>query len=208
MTTLNPRLESFFSIKNLWIGRGEETPQFECILVIKGRDVAVAKNAGRGGCNTYLWKEPFNFTWANEKLFPLAAKVASAKEPDFKDLYSKSPSTALDSLVFDAVETARVERSLSRRRGSFRSENLDGETRNASFDEKAQWPSASTSGGPGLLKRGVKVEFGRSNGEKTVGKVLKVNRKSVIVEALESRGSKHAPGTKFRVAPSLLTILP
>lgn len=198
MTTLDPRLESFLSVKNLWVGRGEETPQFECILVIKGRDVAVAKNAGRGGCNTYFWKEPFNFTWANEKLFPLAAKVASAKEPDFEDLYSKSPSTALDSLVFDAVETARVERSISRRRGPFRSENLDGENLGV----------ASTQGTPGLLKKGAKVEFGRHNGEKTLGKVLKVNKKSVLVETLEARGSKFAVGSKFRVAPSLLTVVP
>lgn len=53
------------------------------------------------------------------------------------------------------------------------------------------------------LKPGDKVYFGRTHGEKTLGRVKKVNAKSVKVEQLESRGSfkDHRVGTTWRVAP-------
>lgn len=47
------------------------------------------------------------------------------------------------------------------------------------------------------------VRFGRPNGEKTLGKVVKVNRKSLKVEILESRGSRSQAGQVWRVHPSL-----
>jgi hypothetical protein len=206
-TTLDPRLEKLFSLRNLTIRRGDETPEFEGIMVIKGRDVAVAKNRGTGGANTYLWMAPFTHQWAEEKLLPLAVKIASAKEPEYKDLYSRSPSTALDSLVFDYIENERVERSLSRRRGPFRPEDADGEgvagspapSRTAHL-----FPNTPTTSG---LRVGAKVEFGRENGEKTTGIIKKLNRKTALVETIEARG-RHPVGTKFRVAPALLTVLP
>ncbi len=175
MTTI----DSFFTLKNVWLGRGEETPQFEAILVIKGRDVAYVKNRGTGGSNSYQWIEPFSHQWAEKKLLPVAVKVASAKEPEFADLYSRSASTALDSLVFDAVETYRFTRG------------------------KDKIPTSAPQG----LKRGATVEFGRENGEKTRGRVLKINKKSVLVETLEDRGSRHVKGAKFRVHPSLVTVV-
>jgi hypothetical protein len=54
---------------------------------------------------------------------------------------------------------------------------------------------------------GQKVYFGRKNGEKTLGKVIRVNRKNLKVEQLESRGTyrDHAVGAKWTVHPSLCT---
>ena len=57
------------------------------------------------------------------------------------------------------------------------------------------------------LSIGQQVFFGRRNGEKTLGKVLKLNRATVQVEQLESRGTlKNYPvGTKWKVAVALVT---
>lgn len=54
-----------------------------------------------------------------------------------------------------------------------------------------------------MLKIGDRVVFGRPNGQKTTGRVVRINPKSVTVESLEERG-KHDQGQKWRVAPSLL----
>lgn len=53
---------------------------------------------------------------------------------------------------------------------------------------------------------GDKVYFGRKNGEKTLGEIVKVNRKTYKVRQLESRGMyrDHAVGTKWSVAKSLV----
>jgi len=53
------------------------------------------------------------------------------------------------------------------------------------------------------LKVGQKVVFGRTNGERTVGTVLKVNGKSVKVRQDEARGGKPV-GTEWRVHPTLV----
>jgi hypothetical protein len=60
------------------------------------------------------------------------------------------------------------------------------------------------------LKYGDKVLFGRPNGEKTLGRVLKVNRKSVKVEQLEARGQfrSYAVGTKWNLGPSFVERAP
>ena len=52
---------------------------------------------------------------------------------------------------------------------------------------------------------GDKVEFGRNNGEKTLGTVVKVNRKKLKVRQDEARGQQrsHAVGTVWTVPPSL-----
>jgi hypothetical protein len=42
------------------------------------------------------------------------------------------------------------------------------------------------------FKKGDKVYFGRKNGEKTLGEVTKVNRKTYKVKTLESRGTKRS----------------
>lgn len=48
------------------------------------------------------------------------------------------------------------------------------------------------------------VMFGRPNGEKTRGKIVDINMKSVTVITTEDRGKTKA-GVKWRVAPSLVT---
>lgn len=53
------------------------------------------------------------------------------------------------------------------------------------------------------IKVGDRILFGRPNGEKTLGKVVKKNRKTVKVETLEARGSRTATGAVWRVPPSL-----
>lgn len=52
---------------------------------------------------------------------------------------------------------------------------------------------------------GQTVRFGRRNGEQSLGKVVKVNTKSIKVELLEARGvyKAHRVGGLWRVHPSL-----
>lgn len=54
---------------------------------------------------------------------------------------------------------------------------------------------------------GQKVYFGRNNGEKTLGEVVKVNRKKVKIKQLESRGTQRSypVGTVWTVPPTLCT---
>lgn len=54
---------------------------------------------------------------------------------------------------------------------------------------------------------GMQVYFGRSNGEQTLGKIVKINPKKFKVEQLESRGTRksHNVGTVWTVPPSLCT---
>lgn len=54
------------------------------------------------------------------------------------------------------------------------------------------------------MKVGQKVMFGRPNGEKTLGTVLKINGASVKVRQDEGRGGRPV-GTEWRVHPSLVT---
>ena len=56
------------------------------------------------------------------------------------------------------------------------------------------------------FKVGDFVQFGRPNGEQTVGRVIRVNAASLTIEQLEERGSTRIrqAGTKWRVAPSLV----
>ena len=53
---------------------------------------------------------------------------------------------------------------------------------------------------------GDKVYFGRRNGEKTLGTVTKVNRKTYKIATLESRGTKrdYAVGTEWKVGHGLV----
>jgi hypothetical protein len=50
------------------------------------------------------------------------------------------------------------------------------------------------------------VEFGRPNGEKTEGRVIRVNAASITIEQTEQRGVSRVreAGTKWRVHPSLV----
>jgi len=231
-TVLDPRLETFLSLSGLVLRGGDETPQFDAKLVIKGKEVAHVKNIGRGGCNIYHWTAPFNRQWAEEKLYPLAAKVATVKEPQFKDLYAKSQSTALDSLVFDEVEKEREKRTRSRRAARDESEaefmaearmEMENEGLHERMLDRGTFrspPGAPTRKPlidlppvppwnplvPAGITRGAKVYFGRPNGEKTLGKVVKVNNKSVTVETLEERGRGRPVGQKWRVHVSMLTL--
>lgn len=50
---------------------------------------------------------------------------------------------------------------------------------------------------------GDKVLFGRPNGEKTQGRIVKINPSSVKVEQIEARGGRPI-GTVWRVAPSFI----
>lgn len=60
------------------------------------------------------------------------------------------------------------------------------------------------------MENGDLVFFGRTHGEKTLGRVLKVNPKSVKVEQLESRGTmrEYRVGTKWRIAPKFCSPAP
>ena len=56
---------------------------------------------------------------------------------------------------------------------------------------------------------GQTIVFGRPNGEKTLAKVVKVNRKSIKVETLEARGTTargQAPKRIWNVSPSLCSV--
>ena len=57
-----------------------------------------------------------------------------------------------------------------------------------------------------MFKVGDTVLFGRTNGEKTRGRITKVNSKSYKVTTLESRGtrSQHSSGGSWRVPHSLV----
>jgi len=59
------------------------------------------------------------------------------------------------------------------------------------------------------LEKGQTVLFGRKQGEKTLGEVIKVNLKSVKVKQLEARGAvkNHPIGTIWRVAPIFCTVV-
>lgn len=50
------------------------------------------------------------------------------------------------------------------------------------------------------------VEFGRPNGEKTEGRIVRVNAASITIEQTEQRGVSRVreAGTKWRVHPSLV----
>ena len=52
------------------------------------------------------------------------------------------------------------------------------------------------------------VTFGRPNGEQTLGRVLKVNRSSILIEQMEERGVSRVrqAGAKWRVHPSLVRL--
>lgn len=53
------------------------------------------------------------------------------------------------------------------------------------------------------------VQFGRPNGEKTLGEIVKVNRKSLKIKQLETRGTQRIrqAGQVWRVSPSLVTLV-
>jgi len=55
------------------------------------------------------------------------------------------------------------------------------------------------------FKKGDKVQFGRRNGEKTIGTVVKVNRKTLQIRQDEARGTQrdYKVGTVWKVPPSL-----
>jgi len=53
------------------------------------------------------------------------------------------------------------------------------------------------------FKVGDKVRFGRKNGEKTAGTVLKINAKALKIRQDEARGV-HKVGTTWRVQPCLV----
>jgi len=59
-----------------------------------------------------------------------------------------------------------------------------------------------------IFNVGDRVYFGRTNGEKSLGEVVKVNLKSLKVKLLEERGSRrsYAVGGTWRVPPSLCTL--
>ena len=52
-----------------------------------------------------------------------------------------------------------------------------------------------------MFKKGDTVIFGRPNGEKTQGRVVRVNAKSLIIETMEARGLQRVleAGRKWRV---------
>lgn len=57
-----------------------------------------------------------------------------------------------------------------------------------------------------MITKGTKVLFGRNQGEKTLGEVVRVNGKTVTVRQLEARGTlrDYPIGSKWRVALSFV----
>lgn len=62
---------------------------------------------------------------------------------------------------------------------------------------------------PPAFRVGDVVEFGRPNGEKTEGRVIRVNAASVTIEQTEARGQTRIreAGAKWRVHPSLVRLV-
>ena len=60
-----------------------------------------------------------------------------------------------------------------------------------------------------MFQKGMIVEFGRRNGEKTRARVLRVNKRTLTVETVETRGTRktHPVGSKWRVHPALVKIV-
>lgn len=60
------------------------------------------------------------------------------------------------------------------------------------------------------IKPGMKVEFGRPNGEKTLAEVVRINRKSIAIKTLEERGTRktYPVGSKWRCPPSMIEPAP
>tara|TARA_R110000824_G_scaffold138835_3_gene303731 strand:+ start:91 stop:423 length:333 start_codon:yes stop_codon:yes gene_type:complete len=54
---------------------------------------------------------------------------------------------------------------------------------------------------------GMNVFFGRDNGEKTLGEIIKVNRTKIKIRQIGERGTQrnHSAGTVWTVPPSLCT---
>jgi hypothetical protein len=65
--------------------------------------------------------------------------------------------------------------------------------------------SRNTPMNPHSLKVGTQVLYGRPNGEKTLGEIIKVNQKTVKVKQLETRGVQktHRVGTVWTVPKTL-----
>ena len=181
---MQSEVENFVTLRDVWVGRGEETPNFQATLYIRDRKIAHVSNRGTGGGNVYRWESPCTDKWFREKLGPLAARVASHLEPEFAATWHKYPREALDVLVFRQLEAGTKSRSAAARK--------------ALSEPVTPFPSFS---------QGDKVIFGRPNGEKTSGVVKKVNRKSLLVETEDTRGI-YPKGTRFKVAPSLCTRAP
>jgi len=53
-------------------------------------------------------------------------------------------------------------------------------------------------------RKGMLVVFGCENGEKTIGKVVKLNQKTARIETFEDRGSRTKAGQTWRVGYSLI----
>jgi len=54
-------------------------------------------------------------------------------------------------------------------------------------------------------RRGMKIQFGRTRGEQSLGEVVAVNPARAKVKLLEHRGANHQPGEIWRVPYSLMT---
>jgi hypothetical protein len=57
-----------------------------------------------------------------------------------------------------------------------------------------------------MIQKNDIVVFGRPNGEKTRGRVIRVNAKSITIEQVEERGRSRIreAGVKWRVHPTLV----
>lgn len=180
---LEALLHQFISLRDMYLSRGDETPCFSATLFIKGERAGVVLNRGMGGANIYRWEGEFCKKEVQDKICAFAAKLAAAREPKYKELWEKLPTEALTSLIFDLV----------------------------SIEERKGIPKINPSPVPSptfkpTFKVGNKVVFGRTRGERTEGRVVKVCRKNVVVESTEAR-SNYPVGTKFRVDPGLLTLV-
>lgn len=178
-----------FSLTSVQFAGGEETPMFSATFnVMKNGEaipIATVRNGGRGGQCFFTPIDEDKARFLFDKLGPAIQKYAIAKEPQYASLYSKSVNEALSGFAMDLF-FAHMQR-----------DALKAQIR----QQVAKHPV--TEG----FRIGQTVRFGRKNGEKTLGKVVKVNRKSLKVQILENRGSKSPSGEVWRVAPGLCEVV-
>ena len=188
-----------FKLKNLKLAGGDETHRFEAILCVVNNDdtrsieVAHVSNGGRGGGNIYRPLGKLTYEDIRGKIAAAAKRIIvrnleeNPPEPEAWETpgsrlalaKSLKGSDALDWHITDLINQHYAQRFQRRRR------------------TRAPRTVDTT------LGKGDVVIFGRDNGEKTRGKIVKVNKKSFKVEILEDRGSRSKKGQVWRVAKTL-----
>lgn len=202
-----------FKLKHLKLAGGDETHRFEAILVMLKPDgteqpVSHVSNGGRGGSDMHYPIEPITHDFLMKKLGPAVTR-------GLVKYYRAHPEKCTSFNDEDPVEqTVRLLEGKDQERLVSGYSNLDwlvNELINRRYEERLRRRDRRTSARNAKnspFKLGQKVIFGRKRGEKTLGKVVKINKKTLGVEILEDRGSKSVVGQVWRVSPALCTPAP